>query len=132
MVLLASVKEVSLGVYNLLLFYFMTLHLFKPVDLSIESFLPKVGILVHVVLLLLQSNLGIRDGEVLVESLLFRDKVRRQGIRVVHFGTVHEFVVTACPLTQTSLLNPLLVLHCSLSQSYMVSYSDYGFAVRGQ
>ena len=118
MVLLASIKEVSLGIYNLLLFYIITLHHFKPVDFSIESFLSEVGILVHVVLLLLLSNLGITHGEVLVEALLLGDEVRREWVWVVHFGTVHKFMVTACSLAQTSLLNPLLVLHCSLSQNY--------------
>jgi len=113
LVLLASIKVVSLSRNHLLLLYIITLHIFKSLDLSLKSLLSQMSILVHIVLKLLLSDLGVGHWEVLVESLLLGDEVRRVWVWVVHLGAVYEFMVTACPLTESCLLDSLFIFHSS-------------------
>lgn len=78
------------------------------------ALLSQVCVLILHFLKLLVANSLICDAEVFVEALLLADEVSRTWVWVVHLSTVHELVVTACALTQTSLLNSFLVFHRSL------------------
>ena len=114
MILLASIEIVSLDSNHLLLLYFWTLHIFEPFDFSVESLFSQVSMFCHIVLILLLANFCVCHGEVLIKSLLFWDEVRRCWVWVMDFSTVDEFVVTACSLPQSCLLNSLFIFHRSL------------------
>ena len=117
LVFLASVELVFLHVEDLRLFDFNLFHVFKSADLSVVSFLTEMSPSVLNMLELLLSNFLICDSKVLVKALLFRDEVTRGRVWIVHLRRVDIFMVTACTLAKTRILNQLFIFHCGLKQT---------------
>jgi hypothetical protein len=114
LIFLACIKLVPLNVYDLSRLNFTSFHVFKSVNLPGEPLFTQVRPSVLNMCMLLLTNLLIGHGEILIEALLLGDEVAGGWVGVVHLGSVDIFMVTACALAQSRILNQLLIFHGSL------------------
>ena len=114
MVLFTSIEKVTLSLQNSLLLALVALHILEALHLSVVPFLSQMSILVLNLLELVGAHSLVGHCEILVEALLLADEVSRAWVGVVHLCAVDKLMVTACTLSESRLLNPLLVLHGSL------------------
>ena len=116
MVLLASIELIFLDHEGRCLLCIHLFHVFKSTNLSIVSLFAQVGPPVLHMVVLLSSDLLISNGEILIEALLLTDEVARGGIWVMNLSRVDEFMVTACSLTESRVLDQFFIFHSSLEE----------------
>ena len=117
LVFLSCIELVLLDFEHLCLLNIVCLHVFKSADFSCVPLFSQVSPSILHMLELLMTNFLVCNGEIFIETLLLGDKVARCRVRVVHLGRVHIFVVTACTLAQSRILNQFFVFHGSLHSS---------------
>ena len=117
LVFLSCIELVLLDFEHLCLLNIVCLHVFKSADFSCVPLFSQVSPSILHMLELLMTNFLVCDGEIFIEALLLGDEVTRCRVWVVHLGRVHIFVVTACTLAQSRILNQFFVFHGSLHSS---------------